>query len=193
MAGGAATRWPAGDDVREHSADRNRDKGQQRSRDGTHEWDRAIFTTADDGIAGSKSLDAPAHVPVDGGDVGRGRYPVARIRSHSDVAVMLELAVPRVRHQFEEDSDGRRTARMVHADGSWAEAVAGSVDDLPIVRQGGPRRLWDALEHVRRDWLLRGSTPVYGAHVVINVDGSMVVTRGQWQVCLDAAGLSSSR
>ncbi|MGW0545457.1 methyltransferase domain-containing protein, partial [Streptomyces griseoincarnatus] len=45
--------------------------------------------------------------------------------------------------------DGRRVVWLLAGDGSWARAEDGT---SPLVHQGGPRRLWDALERVRIKW-----------------------------------------
>ncbi|MEV4115962.1 protein-L-isoaspartate(D-aspartate) O-methyltransferase [Nonomuraea sp. NPDC049695] len=148
--------------------------------DGHIGWDRGMFTAAE--VPGD-----PRHelMPTTTGDSGReslGRYPVARIRPFSDIAAMLELAAPGIRHQYEELDDGQRTAHMSHADGSWARATAFG-DELPMVVQGGPRHLWDLLDEVRHDWLIRGSTPAYGAQAVIDASGAVQLSRGPWR-CL---------
>ncbi|GAA3424494.1 hypothetical protein GCM10018953_16770 [Streptosporangium nondiastaticum] len=61
-------------------------------------------------------------------------------------------------HHYTEDDRGHRTARMVHADGSWARATAHG-DEAPIVHQGGPRRLRDALDEIRAHRLRYGESP----------------------------------
>ena len=88
-----------------------------------------------------------------------------------DLYSALGIIAPDIQHEFAESADGRRTAWMVHADGSWARAT-GAGDDPPTVHQGGPRRLWDILDGIRLDWLRDGSLPVYGADATIAPDGS---------------------
>lgn len=68
---------------------------------------------------------------------------------------------------------------MLHPDGSWARATADG-DHSPVIHQSGPRRLWDILDGLRRDWLRDGSLPACGAKVTISPDGSMHLTRGRW-------------
>ncbi|WP_246147853.1 protein-L-isoaspartate(D-aspartate) O-methyltransferase [Nonomuraea turkmeniaca] len=149
--------------------------------DGHIGWDRGMFTAAE--VPRDTRHEPTPSVARDTGEERLGRYPVARIRPFSDVAAMLELAAPGIRHRYEEGDDGRCTAHLSHADGSWARATAFG-DDLPVVVQGGPRRLWDLLDEVRHDWLIRGSTPAYGAQAVINASGAIQLSRGPWQCCV---------
>ncbi|WP_230992735.1 hypothetical protein [Streptomyces endocoffeicus] len=53
------------------------------------------------------------------------------------------------------------------------------------MRQGGPRRLWDALDKVRDYWLSDGELPVRGARVDITPDGRTFLGRGKWSAELD--------
>ncbi|MFC5827990.1 protein-L-isoaspartate(D-aspartate) O-methyltransferase [Nonomuraea insulae] len=138
-------------------------------------WDRGMFTPAEG--AGEDWHEPMPIVATDTGEERLSRYPVARIRPFSDVAAMLELVAPGIRRQYEEHDDGRRTARMSHADGSWARATAFG-DEPPTVIQGGPRRQGDLLDEVRLDWLTRGSTPAYGAKAVIDTSGGGELSRG---------------
>ncbi|WP_328813897.1 methyltransferase domain-containing protein [Nonomuraea cypriaca] len=142
-------------------------------------WDRGIFTAADT-PSQNPSEAVPAVAEDTSGEEGLSRFPVARIRPFSDLAVMLELAAPGVRHNYEEHADGRHTIRMSHPDGSWARATACADEPSPVV-QGGPRRLWDLWDEVRHDWLLRGSMPAYGAQAVIESNGAVQLSRGTWR------------
>jgi hypothetical protein len=76
---------------------------------------------------------------------------------------------------------------MLHEDGSWARAAAID-DDPPVVHQTGPRRLWDVLDGLRRDWLRDGSLPAYGARVAIDPDGTIQFRRGRWYATIPATG-----
>ncbi|WP_235031094.1 methyltransferase domain-containing protein [Nonomuraea solani] len=142
-------------------------------------WDRGIFTTADTPDQDRREP-VPAVADDSGGEESLSRYPVVRIRPFSDVGVMLEFAVPGIRHEYEEHAGGRRTVRMSHPDGSWARATACGDEPSPVV-QGGPRRLWDLWEEVRHDWLLGGSMPAYGAQAVVEADGAVQLSRGPWR------------
>lgn len=69
-----------------------------------------------------------------------------------------------VRHDFTDDGDGTRRALMWSDDSSWA--LAESRDGaLPALVQGGPRRLWDALDTVHERWLREGKLPATGGTV----------------------------
>ncbi|MFG2883937.1 hypothetical protein ACGFYV_16845 [Streptomyces sp. NPDC048297] len=116
-----------------------------------------------------------------GEEVTTGRYPVLDVREASDVWSMLSLTVPGVEHRYETGPDRRRTAWMVHSDGSWARAV-GRWTDPPTVHQGGPRRLWTELERTRNRLNTEGGLPVYGARVRIAPDGALTLSRGSWSV-----------
>jgi hypothetical protein len=55
---------------------------------------------------------------------------------------------------------------------------------LPVVHQGGPRRLWDLLDEVREYWLQHGSLPMYGVKVRIDPDGTIHLQRGHWHTSI---------
>ncbi|MFJ4790975.1 hypothetical protein [Streptomyces sp. NPDC088794] len=78
-----------------------------------------------------------------------------------------------------------RTVWMLHREGSWARASAEGFLDSPTVHQGGPRRLWDELERIRHRLNREGGLPVYGAHVLIDPDGTLTLSRGSWTVTVD--------
>ncbi|MBB4920004.1 methyltransferase domain-containing protein [Streptosporangium saharense] len=149
--------------------------------EGRVEWDRAMFMPTRSG------RDYPPGIrglfdtvwDAEGEEVTRGRYPVLDVTYNWDLPAMLEVVCPGIEHHYEEGDDGRRTARMVHADGSWARATALS-DDPPTVHQGGPRRLWDVLDEVRHHWLQHGELPLRGAHARITPDGTIHLRRGRW-------------
>ena len=96
---------------------------------------------------------------------------------------MLELTVPGVEHRTDKDGDGR-TVWLLHRDGSWARAHAAGRLETPTVHQGGPRRLWAALESIRDRLNSTGALPVYGARVTITPDGETTLSRGGWSVTL---------
>ncbi|HEY1620071.1 MAG TPA: hypothetical protein VGG25_20775 [Streptosporangiaceae bacterium] len=85
-------------------------------------------------------------------------------------------------HRYEHDQEtGAETAS--HQDGSWARA-SGRTDELPVVHQAGPRRLWDILEDIRHRWILDGCLPLRGASVKIGPDGTCELTRGSWRAAI---------
>ncbi|MGW4023068.1 putative ATP-grasp-modified RiPP [Streptomyces sp. NPDC005009] len=86
--------------------------------------------------------------------------------------------------QVSVSDDGSRITWMLHPDGSWARARAERGERTTTVHQGGPRRLYDLLEQIRRRWLEHGELPVYGARVAITPDGKTPLSRGGWSVTL---------
>ncbi|MDT3397096.1 methyltransferase domain-containing protein [Streptomyces sp. B1866] len=112
-----------------------------------------------------------------------GRYPVLDIENAWELRSMLEITTPGVEIRYEQH--GReRTAWLLHRDGSWARASA-TWTDPPTVHQGGPRRLWDALERIRNRLNAEGSLPLHGARVTITPDGVCHLTRGKWSATID--------
>ncbi|MFE9069454.1 methyltransferase domain-containing protein, partial [Streptomyces violaceusniger] len=130
---------------------------------GRVEWDRAGFMHArhgDDYPPGAAVRLAKA-AELDGDEVTRGPYPVVDVANAWDLASMLDVEAPGIEYEYREDGE-QRVALMAHADGSWARATA-TGNERPTVHQGGPRRLWDALDKVRDYWLSNGELPVRGA------------------------------
>ncbi len=154
---------------------------------GRTEWDRAGFM---------HSRTGPGYPPAmlerfsqirdaEGDQVTTAQFPVVNVNDAWELYSTLGLILPGVEHHYEEGADGRRTAWMIHPDGSWARAAAAG-DQTPVIHQAGPRRLWDILDVLRRDWLRDGSLPAYGAEVTISPDGSLHFQRGSWQASIDA-------
>ncbi|MEU1669935.1 methyltransferase domain-containing protein [Streptomyces sparsogenes] len=114
----------------------------------------------------------------DGEEVTSGRYPVLNVADAWEIRSMLEVTTPGVELDFEQHG-AQRTAYLVHADGSWARA-SGHWTDSPTVHQGGPRRLWDALERIRHRLNVEGGLPLYGSRVEITPDGICHLSRGRW-------------
>jgi hypothetical protein len=97
---------------------------------------------------------------------------------------MLQLAAPGVEHGYRRTAEGLGIASMLHPDGSWAVATAEGLE-APVVRQGGPRRLWDMLEEIRGRWLAAGCEfPIRGATARIRPDGTCELTRGSWSATI---------
>ncbi|WP_345097273.1 methyltransferase domain-containing protein [Planomonospora venezuelensis] len=153
---------------------------------GRVEWDRAMFMETRRGEDYPPDEDLfDAVWEAEGEEVGRGRYPVMRVSYNWEIPSMLEVVAPGIEHHYEEDDDGQRTARMVHADGSWARATAKG-DDPPTVHQGGPRRLWNILDDIRHLWVTEGSLPLHGARAFIRPTGEIHLTRGTWEGVITA-------
>ncbi|MEV6978103.1 methyltransferase domain-containing protein [Kitasatospora sp. NPDC093806] len=117
---------------------------------------------------------------ADGDEVSTGRYPVADIRDAWEVWSFLSVSGPGIEYDFEE-RDGKRTAYLVHPDGSWARATAGRYEP-PTVHQAGPQRLWTTVEQVRTRAMVEGGLPLYGCHARVDPDGAIHLSRGQWSV-----------
>jgi protein-L-isoaspartate O-methyltransferase len=155
---------------------------------GRTEWDRAGF------MAARSSPDYPPTLldlfpearDADGEQVSTGRYPIVQVSGAWELHSMLGVTVPGIQDHYEQSSDNRRTAWLLHPDGSWARASA-TADDPPAVHQSGPRRLWDTLDSIRHTWLRDGNLPTYGASVTITPDGSVHLSRGRWQATLSNA------
>jgi len=152
------------------------------------EWYRAGFMAARSGADYPPILleQVPAARDAAGEQVSVGRYPVLNIGNAWELSSMLGVTVPGVQHHFEEEG-GRRTAWLLHPDGSWARA-SGDGDAPPVVHQSGPRRLWDIVDDIRHAWLRDGKLPAYGASVMIAPDGSVHLTRGHWHAAIPATG-----
>ncbi|MBT2397940.1 methyltransferase domain-containing protein [Streptomyces sp. ISL-100] len=119
----------------------------------------------------------------EGEEITTGRYPVLNLADAWELRSMLEITTPGVETYYEER--GReRTAWLLHEDGSWARASA-TWTDPPTVHQGGPRRLWDALERIRNRLNAEGSLPLYGSRVEITPDGVCHLSRGKWTAKID--------
>ncbi|MCI0689697.1 MAG: methyltransferase domain-containing protein, partial [Sporichthyaceae bacterium] len=90
---------------------------------GQVQYDRAGFMTA------RTSLDPPQPPkpgppePSGDGEATAGRYPVLDVARASELASMLAITAPGIRHGYHQDGDGQRTAWMTHPDGSWAKAT----------------------------------------------------------------------
>jgi hypothetical protein len=97
---------------------------------------------------------------------------------------MLSLTAPGIEHRNGTGDDGSRMTWMLHPDGSWARARTEPGEHTVTVHQGGPRRLYDLLEEIRRRWLEHGELPVYGAKVDITPDGRTTFSRGGWTATL---------
>ncbi|MEU5159107.1 protein-L-isoaspartate(D-aspartate) O-methyltransferase [Streptomyces sp. NPDC020875] len=120
----------------------------------------------------------------DGETVTSSRYPLLYVPDSWDVRSMLELKVPGIDYRIYRADDGTITLRMAHPDGSWARATAPDRRASPTVHQGGPRRLWDALEGIRDRLNMWGELPVHGARVTITPDGVTTLSRGKWSATL---------
>ena len=118
---------------------------------GRIEWDRAGFMVSRHGPGYPPPLWDRSEAARDqaGEEVSQGRYAVVNVMEAWELWSMLTVLAPGVEHYYQEAAD-RRTAWMLHPDGSWARASeVGS--ESPVVHQGGARRLWDLLDEIRDD------------------------------------------
>ncbi|UXY29468.1 methyltransferase domain-containing protein [Streptomyces sp. HUAS TT20] len=75
--------------------------------------------------------------------------------------------------------DGRRVVWLLAADGSWARAEDGT---SPVVHQGGPRRLWDDLERVRRKWEENNRISLHSLRAELSPEASYLLSPdGSWR------------
>ncbi|MEW5356187.1 protein-L-isoaspartate(D-aspartate) O-methyltransferase [Streptomyces sp. 16-176A] len=152
---------------------------------GRVEWDRASFmATRADGDYPSLLDDLFAVASVEDGEVHRSPFPVLDVMQAWEVWSMLSLTAPGIEHRTGTGDDGTRLAWMLHPDGSWARARTAPGEHTATVHQGGPRRLYDLLDGIRRRWLEHGELPVYGARVAITPTGETTLSRGRWTVTL---------
>ncbi|WP_369383133.1 protein-L-isoaspartate(D-aspartate) O-methyltransferase [Streptomyces sp. cg36] len=135
----------------------------------------------DDTAPGSQVWEAADGV---GESVSTSRYPLLYVPDSWAVWSMLDLSMPGIEHHSQRGDGGGRTIKMVHLDGSWARAHAEGPRQSPTVHQGGPRRLWDALEDIRDRLNTWGELPVYGSKVTITPDGETTLSRGRWTATL---------
>lgn len=147
---------------------------------GVTAWDRAGFMGArqDDGAHPADNGRLFALTGM--GDVHRARFPIVDVAQGWPLWSTFSLENPGVRHDFTDDGDGTWRALMWSDDGSWARAESRD-GELPTVTQGGPRRLWDALDAIRERWLREGDLPCYGARAKVEPDGTTTLWRGRGQ------------
>jgi protein-L-isoaspartate O-methyltransferase len=151
---------------------------------GRTEWYRAGFMTARNGPDYAPTLleRHPEARDGDGEQVTIGKYPVVDIGKAWELCSMLGVTLPGIEHHYRE-TDGQRTAWLLHPDGSWARATA-TAGNPPIINQSGTRRLWDTLDEIRCAWLRDGKLPAYGASVTVAPDGIITFKRGRWQATI---------
>ena len=118
----------------------------------------------------------PGHVQI-------GKYPLVKVTDAWELMSLLEVTAPGIVHDHTETTGGRRTALMMHPDGSWARAET-TGPGLPVVHQDGPRRLWNILDRLREDFLRHGCLPLLGATAMVAHDGAIHLKRGNWQATI---------
>ncbi|NEA45770.1 protein-L-isoaspartate(D-aspartate) O-methyltransferase [Streptomyces sp. SID10815] len=148
---------------------------------GRVEWDRASFMATRAGADYPPVLDELFTVASqEDGEVHQSPFPVLDVMQAWEVWSMLSLTAPGIEHRIGTGDDGARLTWMLHPDGSWARARTAPGEHTTTVHQGGPRRLYDILDAIRRHWLKHGELPVYGARVAITPDGETTLSRSGW-------------
>jgi protein-L-isoaspartate O-methyltransferase len=113
----------------------------------------------------------------DGAQVRESSEPMPDLWQGWELHTLYELDAPGVELRTVELT-GSRELYLLAADGSWARVE----DDGESVRvhQDGPRRLYDRLEAVRRDWDEAGRPALTGAQVTIEADGTILLDSQWW-------------
>ncbi|MFC4032621.1 methyltransferase domain-containing protein [Streptomyces polygonati] len=119
----------------------------------------------------------------EGEDVRLPEGPVPDLWQEWPLRWLYELDTPGVETRAATyPEDGRRLVWLLAADGSWARAEDGS---RPLVHQGGPRRLWDDLERVRRTWEEHGCFPLHSLQAELHPEGSSLrAPDGGWKFAI---------
>lgn len=109
-----------------------------------------------------------------GEDVRRPGGPVPDLWREWPLRWLYELDTPGVETRAAVyPDDGRRVVWLLAADGSWARAEDST---SPLVHQGGPRRLWDALERVRRRWEENNRFALHTMRAELSPEGSHLLS-----------------
>lgn len=110
----------------------------------------------------------------EGEDVRPPRGPVPDLWRDWSLRWLYELDTPGVEtREVVYPDDGRRVVWLLAADGAWARAEDGT---SPLVHQGGPRRLWDALERVQRRWEENGQFPLHTLRAELTAEGGYLLS-----------------
>ncbi|MFE2292742.1 methyltransferase domain-containing protein [Streptomyces sp. NPDC059452] len=110
----------------------------------------------------------------EGEDVRPPDGPVPDLWQEWPLRWLFELDTPGVETRAATyPDDGRRVVWLLAADGSWARAEDGT---SPLVHQGGPRRLWDDLERVRRIWEERNRFSLHSMRAELSPKGSYLLS-----------------
>ncbi|MFJ5707589.1 methyltransferase domain-containing protein [Streptomyces sp. NPDC093105] len=116
----------------------------------------------------------------EGDDVRTPDGPIPDLWQEWPLRWLYELDTPGVETRSAVYPDGRRVVWLLAADGSWARAEDA---ESPTVHQGGPRRLWDNLEGVRRRWDENDRFPLHDMRAEISPEGSrLLAPTGKWDL-----------
>ncbi|MFG2777763.1 methyltransferase domain-containing protein [Streptomyces prunicolor] len=115
----------------------------------------------------------------EGEDVRPPDGPIPDLWQEWPLRWLYELETPGVETRAATyPEDGRRVVWLLAGDGSWARAEDGTT---PLVHQGGPRRLWDDLERVRRKWEEHNRFSLHSLRAELSSEGgSLLSPDGSW-------------
>ncbi|AJT64866.1 hypothetical protein T261_3196 [Streptomyces lydicus] len=114
----------------------------------------------------------------EGEDVRTPDGPIPDLWQEWALRWLYELDSPGTETRAIIDGEGRRVVWLLSADGSWARAEE---SEKSKVHQGGPRRLWDDLERVRRKWEEGNRFSLHSLNVALSPEGStLTVPGGGW-------------
>ncbi|MFJ8386247.1 methyltransferase domain-containing protein [Streptomyces sp. NPDC094438] len=117
----------------------------------------------------------------DGEDVRTPDGPIPDLWQEWPLRWLYELNSPGTETRAIIDGEGRRIVWLLSDDGSWARAEEAEEADNSKVHQGGPRRLWDDLERVRRKWEENNRFSLHSLTVALSPDGStLTAPDGKW-------------
>ncbi|MEU2867732.1 protein-L-isoaspartate(D-aspartate) O-methyltransferase [Streptomyces olivoreticuli] len=119
---------------------------------------------------------------AEGEEVTKGRCPLPDWWNEPDLSMIFELAAPDTVVQTME-REGRRMLWLFQEDGSWARATA-TGDELPVVHQSGPRRLWAELEQAEARWDAAGRFDLRELAAAFTPDGDVLSGPADWSVRL---------
>ncbi|MFC5802130.1 methyltransferase domain-containing protein [Streptomyces formicae] len=112
---------------------------------------------------------------ADGEEVRATDGPIPDLWQEWPLRWLYELDTPGTETRAATDGEGGRIVWLLSADGSWARAEG---DGTGTVHQGGPRRLWDDLERVRRKWEENNRFALHSMSATLSAEGSTLTAPG---------------
>ncbi|MVO84253.1 methyltransferase domain-containing protein [Streptomyces sp. p1417] len=119
----------------------------------------------------------------EGEDVRSPHGPIPDLWQEWPLRWLYELDTPGVETRAATfPDDGPRVVWLLAADGAWARAEDGP---RPLIHQGGPRRLWDDLERVRRTWEEKNRFALHTLRAELSAEGShLQAPDGTWRLSI---------
>jgi protein-L-isoaspartate O-methyltransferase len=111
----------------------------------------------------------------EGDDVRPPYGPIPDLWQDWPLRYLFELDTPGVETRAATYDDGHRVVWLLAADESWARAEDGP---HPLIHQGGPRRLWDALDRVTRKWEEHDRFPLHALRAELSPEESILHAPG---------------